>query len=372
MSKQDVFIGRNIRKRRKKLGLTQRDLAEEVKLGHHQTISAIERGERELRASELANIARVLKTSTNNLLEPEQVSEEAPVLWRDKPEDRGTKEAQFRKRCEQYHLLEKVLDQKQMNRLTSQVEEPLDNLQGLAEKVRNTMNLGSKPASSLRQTLEEDYFVKIWFLDMGESGSGACTKDHFGCGILINRSEAPWRMNFSLAHELFHLLTWEETVAGMSESEGTLSKGVESKANTFAANLLLPAQDVFDHFSEKIEQNEVFYSDLIKFSRSFKVSTETLIWRLHNLNLINRETVNRILDDDGFREMDKSTMNEYWETPPEKPERFVRLTGLAFMRDKISKAKAADLLDTSLFDLEDTFKRYGISTTNDRNATNPG
>ncbi|MFB6291093.1 MAG: helix-turn-helix domain-containing protein, partial [Candidatus Bipolaricaulia bacterium] len=96
MSNQDLLIGKNIRERRKELGLTQRDLAEEAKLGHHQTVSAIERGERELRASELANIAKVLKTSTNNLLEPEQASEKAPVLWREETEDRGTKEAQFR------------------------------------------------------------------------------------------------------------------------------------------------------------------------------------------------------------------------------------------------------------------------------------
>jgi len=368
MTNNSSSITENIRERRKELGLTQEDLAEKMGLANHQTVSDIERGKRELKASELANIANVLNVSTSKLLEREESFDSAPVLWREAPEDKKEKEAIFREKCEQYHFLEEVLGQKHTSKLTSPVEEPLENPKGLAEKVRNVMDLGGQPASSLRQTLEEDYFVKVWFLQLGGSGSGACTRDDFGYGILINSSEAPWRMNFSLAHELFHLLTWEETALDASESGGSFDTAIESRANIFAANLLLPREDIMDHFREKFENNDVYYSDLIEYARRFRVSTEALVWRLHNLNLIDKKIVDRLLNDPEFRKMDKGTMHDSWDVPDEKPERFVRLVGLAYMRGEISKTKAADLLDTSLFNLENTFERYDISLKDDKKA----
>lgn len=368
MTNNGSNISENIRKRRKELGFTQKELAEKMGFDNHQTVSDIERGKRDLKASELATIANILRTSSNELLKQVESLDRAPVLWREEPEDKKEKEAIFRERCEQYHFLERVLGKKQESKFSSPVEDPLNNPKKLARKMGNVLGLGSQPASSLRQTLEEDYFVKLWYLDLEESGSGGCTKDNFGYGILINSNEAPWRMNFSLAHELFHLLTWEETVLEESKPEDILNDVIESRANIFAANLLLPTEDVFDRFREKFEVGDVYYSDLIEYARRYEVSTETLIWRLHNLNLIDREDVEGLLSDREFREMDKGTMGNYWITPDEKPERFVRLVGLAYMKGKISKTKAADLLDTSLFDLEDTFNKYDISMKDDRKA----
>ncbi len=366
MTNNSSSITENIRKRRKELGYTQKDLAKKMGFDNHQTVSDIERGERDLKASELSTIANILSTSTNKLLKGVETIGGSTVLWREEPEDKKEKEAIFREKCEQYHFLERVLDKKREGKFSSPVEDPLNNPKNLARKMGSVLGLGNQPASSLRQTLEEDYFVKIWYLDLAESGSGACTKDDFGYGILINSNEAPWRMNFSLAHELFHLLTWEETVLG--EQKPALNDVIEGKANIFAANLLLPAEDVMDHFRKKFEDDNVYYSDLIEYARRYEVSTETVIWRLHNLNLIDREDVERLLSDPDFREMDKGTMGNHWITPDEKPERFVRLVGLAYIRDKISKTKAADLLDTSLFDLEDTFNKYDISMKDDRKA----
>lgn len=369
MTKENYEIGKRIQQRRKQLGYTQQDLAKKIQIDHHQTISDIERGVRELKASELANIAKTLHISVSDLLRSAQSADPSPVLWREKPQDRTIKEARFRERCEQYHFLEELLSKNPTSNLACHVNSPLSNVTELSERVRDEMGLGRQPAASLKQTLEEEYLVKIWFMDLEDGGAGACTKDKFGYGILINAADAPWRMNFSLAHELFHLLTWDKTLQTELGTHSHPNTRIERKANQFAANLLLPVNSVMSYFKNDIENHTIKYSDFIEFARRYQVSTEALVWRLYNLDLIPENVVDKILNDETFRNMDKSSMQEYWKSPLKIPERFVRLTGLALMRGKISKTKAADLLDTSLFDLQTTFNRYGMTLTNDQSIS---
>jgi SNF2 family DNA or RNA helicase len=94
-------------------------------------------------------------------------------------------------------------------------------------------------------------------------------------------------------------------------------------------------------------------------ARKFDVSTEALLLRLLNLKLLNKNTVDNILKDQLFREIDKSTMAPRWWRPPEFPERFVRLAFVAYKKGRLSKAKLAEMLDTSLIDLPKTLQEYG-------------
>ena len=48
-----------------------------------------------------------------------------------------------------------------------------------------------------------------------------------------------------------------------------------------------------------------------------------------------------------------------WWRPPEFPERFVKLAFVAYKKGKLSKAKLAEMLDTSLIDLPKTLQEYG-------------
>ena len=70
------------------------------------------------------------------------------------------------------------------------------------------LNLGSRPALSLQKVMEQILQIKILFTQLSEFGSAASTvHPEFGAAIVVNSEEAPWRINFTLAHELFHIIT---------------------------------------------------------------------------------------------------------------------------------------------------------------------
>ena len=59
--------------------------------------------------------------------------------------------------------------------------------------------------------------------------------------VLINRHEVAGRRNFDLAHELFHILTWDAMPPEHLEEATETSKiRVEQLANSFASALLMP------------------------------------------------------------------------------------------------------------------------------------
>ena len=68
-------IAHSVRARRKALGMSQRELAEAVGFGSHQIVSELERGQRDVKAWELARIANALHTSLPKLLELEGTSQ---------------------------------------------------------------------------------------------------------------------------------------------------------------------------------------------------------------------------------------------------------------------------------------------------------
>ena len=59
--------------------------------------------------------------------------------------------------------------------------------------------------------------------------------------VLINRHEVEGRRHFDLAHELFHILTWDAMPPEHSEeARETGGNRVEQLANNFASAVLMP------------------------------------------------------------------------------------------------------------------------------------
>ncbi len=360
-------LGERIREARKRLGLTQRELAQRAGLSAHQIVSQIEKGEREVKAWELARIAQVLCQSVNELLAPR--SPLAPgVLWRDRASaDAGTVEARFLQRCREYRFLERVLGLPPATPLPSFRVDPLTltlrQADLLAEEVRGTLGLGSRPGTALAVVLERKYGVKIWYESLGPAGSAASAKGEFGCGVLINADHAPWRRNYSLAHELFHLVTWDSISPDLRESQPERWSHVERAAQAFASTLLLPGEAVVAEFDARVHDGKVSYADLVELARDFDVSTEALLWRLVRLGRLREGEVERVLSDPAFRDLDRGTMPEHWREPLVPPERFVRLAFLAYQRGALSRARLAQLVGTSLIELKAFLSRYGLEET---------
>jgi len=367
MEELQKILGERIRSLRKKLGITQQVLAEQVGFSAYQIVSEIERGGRDVKAWELVRIADALHTEVRYLL-AEHEPAPAHVLWRDYPEEGATEmEASFLKSCTQYHALESLLGMTPKRDLPVLELNPETASYGdvrlAARNVANALDLGGRPAASLIAVLEGDYSVKIWYKALAEAGSAASAVGDFGYGILMHREQAPWRRNFSFAHELFHLVT-RTTISKESVGDNqSLTDKVERLANEFAANLLLPADVLEVEIEARVKHGRISYGDLVELARDFDVSTEALLWRMVHYRRLTADQVRAVLNDPRFRSTDRSTMSANWRQPAPLPERFVRLAFLAYKRAKLSRARLAQLLETSLLDLSSTLLEYGFEDT---------
>lgn len=166
----------------------------------------------------------------------------------------------------------------------------------------------------LEKTLESAYGVKVWYESM-EEGSAASTLGDFGPAILMNSSEAPWRRNYNFAHEVFHLITWQSIPPILLTDRTDLRQKIEQLANAFASCLLLPAAAVSVEAGQRIAKGEITYTGLVDLARDFCVSTEALLYRLLNLKVFSRKTVDNLLGDPEFRSIDRCTIADCWQAP---------------------------------------------------------
>ncbi len=360
-------LGKRIKERRKKLGLTQKAFAELCGFNSLQIVSSIEKGEREIKAWELSRIADSLKMEIREFFEKMPVSVVPSVLWRQQPDkDPKLIEAEFLKLCDRYHHVEKLCGIEVPCKLTEvpPIEVEWDSFEysdvdSLIQTIGPILNLGSRPAASLIRVLEERCGVKIFHQEL-EGASAASIIGDFGPAILMNRNEAPWRRNYNFAHELFHLITWRSIPSNMTSEKSPLWDKMEKLANHFAACLLLPMEALEMELEKAIENNKIGYIDLVNIARDFEVSTLALLWRSVSLRFLKRREAEKVINDPKFQELDKATMHEKWWNPPPLPERFVRLAFYAYVKGRLSRMKLAEYLDTSLVDLEEALAEYGI------------
>jgi Zn-dependent peptidase ImmA (M78 family) len=226
----------------------------------------------------------------------------------------------------------------------------------LAEDVRRAMDLGSIPAAALLRTLEDCYGVKVFYERLTEAHDGdcsaACARGEFGSALLIDASEPPWRRNFSMAHELFHLLTWKSTRNRAGEPVDSWPQRIEQLADTFAGSLLLPADSLSDRFTARAQDGKITYGELVRMARDFDVSTHALLIRLRDLRHIKASDVDRLLKDETFRRVDEASWVDREAPSIPFSVRYTELAYAAFQRGIIGVSMLAKYLETPIADLE--------------------
>ena len=104
------------------------------------------------------------------------------------------------------------------------------------------LDLGPVPALRLAAAMEEEIRILVLMVDAQEGISGAACRLPELDAVLIARREVAGRRNFDLAHELFHILTWDAMPSEHVESASDFGGNrVEQIANNFAAAVLMPA-----------------------------------------------------------------------------------------------------------------------------------
>jgi len=371
-------LGELLKKERESLGYRKGEVARKVGFQNYQTLSSIEAGEREIKAWELFKLAEIYGRKVDHFISEKATSPDPRILWRNPARTPATLRAE-RKFIEFYQnhkrLLQLIGDdviRTPICRLPIQ-DKAIFRKKGfsfvteLAKEYSRLLNLGSRPAYCLSDILEQTMGILVLYMDLGPGGSGASTSTDSGDAILINSSDVPWRRNYDLAHEFFHILTWntftEEEI--YSTKRGAKSE-VEQWADIFASETLLPEDEVRKEFMRRVSESKISYIDLVQIARDFRVSLEALLWRLVNLRCLTKSTVSKSLEEENVKRVDRLLRSE--DREGEEPYLSTRYVGLAIKAlelGRISKLKFADYVGIPFSAVSSFLDKYGYDENKD-------
>lgn len=376
MSEKLRRIGLRLRLARERRGLTQEDAARVLELKNRQSVSQIEKGERRIRPAELARLAQWLEvpvTYFTDRFEPTQEIAFSFRATRDDPEQQAAFEEQasrwlalFVELAKEQHAESRFL----RRRLSLSERSSYEDAHAAAEEVGRELRLGEFPGTRLSEVLDGDLGIVLLHVDAPASISGAAANlDQLGV-IMVNRTDSPGRRNFDVAHELFHLLTWDRMppprVEMLGLEPGEEGPGLrkerrarrEQLADNFASALLMPAGMVERRWREWADRSPV--EAVVALARRFRVSPAAFAWRLHNLGLIERHVD---LPDDSV--LAREAVEVHDSSPTRAPRfnrEFVDRVRISLEDGTLSFRRAARILGLNSRDLELLFHSYGMAS----------
>ncbi|MBR1197795.1 ImmA/IrrE family metallo-endopeptidase [Bradyrhizobium sp. AUGA SZCCT0158] len=360
-----TLIGTRLKALREERKLSQDDLARMFGFKDRQTVSAIENGERRLSAEELLLAVEKLASSLEYFTDPFMLAGEGSFSWR-----------QSGVSSERLNSFERVVgrwvaairtlapavgrpgpNMRQSLKLTS--KSSFDDAMAAGERFATDFGLGDVPARRLAEVMEGKLGILVLMIDAFEGVSGAACRLPELDAVLINRREIAGRRHFDLAHELFHILTWDTMPPEHVEESSERSRSrVEQLANSFASALLMPAA-VLDGLAPAKGYNVKWLNDT---AEALQVTASALKWRLVALGRLDSAEANRMADSalrNNGRKVEGRT------PPPLFSKAFMEVIALAIDDGQVSARKAADLLDLKLEDLAELCATHGVKASVD-------
>ena len=358
------IIGTRIRALRKRRGLSQDRLAQLFGFKDRQTVSAIETGVRRVTATELMLAAERLGASLEYFTDPFRLDGEAKFSWRQSGVGRRELDDYERKASQwvgAYRALAAQIGRPAplMRRTlsltrTSRFEDAMQ----AGERFSNEFGLGEVPARRLAATMQGDLGILVLAVDANQGISGAACRLPELDAVLIARDEVPGRRNFDLAHELFHILTWDVMPPEHIEDAGEFGGNrAEKLANNFAAAVLMPRAvlDSYGTWSE-LEMDELI-ARLNAVANELDVSSSALRWRLVAVGELSRATAQAIPE---LALRNNGGTNEAQAAPPLFSRPFMEVIASAVDQGYLSVRRAAVLVGLAIEDVEDLFEAHDL------------
>lgn len=287
---------------RKRVGMTQEDLASRLGLAR-TTITAIEKGERSVKAEELLKLSEALGVKISDLQPNRRVLTSNVLQFRSvnkfDANDDFFQEGllYFQKLCENYCSLlnqyNKVVNYNiEYNRIGLSTS---DAAKVISVKERMRLGIGYSPLPLLRDYLERETDLVVFFLELPSTVSGAYFfEENFGGFILINKNHPEERRRMTLCHEYGHYLA-DRTWTSLDIDEMSKKSDVESFASLFAIEFLLPADGVTEFFQRIRQSNGKFTSlNIMELAQYYGASFQATTERLESLGLLPAGTYDRI------------------------------------------------------------------------------
>jgi len=246
----------------------------------------------------------------------------------------------------------------------------------VAAEERRRLGLGSAPLGDVSSLLEAQG-IRTGTVAMPETVSGLMiSHPKVGPFIVVNETHPAVRRRFSWCHEYAHVLLDTDTV-GLVSRDKDRDDLREVRANSFAANFLMPEEGVrqliasFGKGAESRVHAEIFDEagvvpidsraepgtqeiqlyDVIQLAHLYGVSPLSALYRLRNLRLLSESEFERLkkMDSEGRSRTIGNLLGypqlESIEQRGEFQRRFLSLGLEALRRDKISQSKFFELAE---------------------------
>jgi hypothetical protein len=243
------------------------------------------------------------------------------------------------------------------HRLDLVPESSFEDAHAAAEDLRREWHLGDVPAALLPMAIERELDAQVLFVDAPAGVSGAAVHLPGLLTILVNRREPMGRRNFDVAHELFHLLTWDSMPPDRVEPTAVQRKKgnrTEKLAENFAGALLMPSEPLGLRWAKR--NGADFHEWLNATAATFGVTSTALKWRLVVLGHLSKKRANS-LDHSrlaGRGGLDGGTL------PPRFSRDFVTRVYGAVEAGRLSLGKACRLLDLPTSAFGELCREYGL------------
>jgi Zn-dependent peptidase ImmA (M78 family)/transcriptional regulator with XRE-family HTH domain len=283
-------IGGRIKSARESARLSQRELAERVPRLDHTALSRIETGRRRVASHELFGLAEALGTTTGNLLGVHEASRSLAVAARlgevARPEYLVAAVDRVTQVLEMDDLLSRVVGSEQtpsLEVLPHLGGSALSQGQALARAARKALGLGSGAVGGLEALIEDQAGAHVVSQPIEGDVHGICVSDRGISVVLVNSNDSRGRQQFTMAHELGHLLARDLEIY---EITGSLTRDdlAEHRAEAFSAYFLAPDEGI----RQAVGGRQVSPAVVGELMDYFGMSFEAMSWRLVNVGLISK------------------------------------------------------------------------------------
>lgn len=355
------MIGNRLKRAREALGMSLRDLEAAI----HEQVSAqaigkYERDEMMPSSTVFLALAKALEVSPEYLLSERDI-ELTGVDFRKAPragvkEERAV-EAAVLDQVERYLELEELLPD-----LEQAWEAPLgkefsiqrvEDAEQAAEALRRLWSLGIDTIPIMAELLEEKG-VKVIALDLPANVSGSKAfvqrpQQKDVAVIVVNQNHNGERQRFTLAHELAHLVLRFGSLSGAEQ---------EKVADRFAGAFLMAKEMVLRLLGK--HRTSISLGELAELKKIFKVSIASLVVRCSQLGVLTRAAYGRLWAQIRGLGWNGPASTEPNSLPPEVPQRMDRMCLRAVAEGAISEARAAELLNISVRELDRRLMGQGV------------
>lgn len=361
-------IGKRIKGLREAHHMKQTELAAILNIKDRQSVSALENGSRRVTSDELIRVVEYFKVSLQELSNPFLLSGKQGFSWR---QDHVAAEEldRFERKAGEWIGAFKVLSEAggiskrkllpnlQLTHLSS-----FEHAIAAGESVAEFLALPEDaPSFGLAEAIEDKLDILVLMVDAIPGVSGAACHLAEINAILINRAESPGRRRADLAHELFHILTWDVMQPERVESSNfTLdiplnrkvlrNERIEQLADNFNFGLLMPSWSL-----DTLPEARIDAEWLNAAANKLGVSSINLKWRL-----VNSKRIPEMARIPNEKLVELARRNTDGPKPAVYSRRFLDVVGRAISSGKVSAMRMAKMLASSMEEFGEQFDAHGV------------